>query len=92
LGEEAVNLCDNLDNMSNLNNKKNINIKEFITNVIEMNISSPKSLTDELRVFFLTVLVRMIEKTNRNPESRGKSIAEWTPETSSDCMGELESL
>lgn len=35
-----------------------------------MNISNPDSLTDELRVFFLTVLVRMIEKKNTNPESR----------------------
>ena len=95
LEEEALSLCDNLDNINNLIKKNdklksNVNIKEFIKNVIQMNMSNPDSLTDELRIFFLTVLVRMIEKKNTNPESRSKSIAEWTPEMSSDCKTEIE--
>jgi hypothetical protein len=70
--------------------RSQLHLKDFVKNVIEMNIGNPKSLTDELRVFFLSVLVRMIEKKNKNPESRGKSIAEWTPEISGECMEELQ--
>jgi chorismate-pyruvate lyase len=68
--------------------KEKINL-EFIKNVISMNISNPESLTDELRVFFLTVLVRMIEKKNLSKNSKGKSIADWAPEVSSDYIDEI---
>lgn len=43
--------------------------KEFISNIITMNINNPGFLSDDLKVFFLKILTRMItEKNVRNRE------------------------
>ena len=43
--------------------------KEFIYNIIQMNINNPGFLRDDLRVFFLKMLERIItEKNSKNKE------------------------
>ncbi len=41
-----------------------ITLKEFIQNIISMNINDPGCLSDELKVFFLKVLARIITEKN----------------------------
>ena len=43
-----------------------ITLKEFITNIINVNIENPHCLNDDLKIFFLRVLVRMISERNSN--------------------------
>ena len=43
--------------------------KEFISNIIQMNINNPGFLRDDLRVFFLKMLSRLVsEKNLKNKE------------------------
>lgn len=55
-----------------------------------MNISIPDCLNEQLRIFFLTVLVRMIAKYNTNPEAEGVPIDQWSPEMWSDSKKPIE--
>lgn len=55
-----------------------------------MSINDSTSLKDDLKIFFLKVLTRIItEKNTRNKETL-YSIDRWTPEFWSDCKGSIE--
>jgi inositol 1,4,5-triphosphate receptor type 1/inositol 1,4,5-triphosphate receptor type 3 len=43
-----------------------ISLKEFITNIIFLNIHDPDCFKDDLRVFFIKVLARIITEKNLN--------------------------
>jgi inositol 1,4,5-triphosphate receptor type 1/inositol 1,4,5-triphosphate receptor type 3 len=55
-----------------------------------MNLHDANSLKDDLKIFFLKVLARIItEKNVRNKETL-YSIDRWTPEFWSDCKSQIE--
>lgn len=67
-----------------------ISLKEFIKNIIYLNINNPAGLKDDLRVFFLKVLARIITEKNTKQSQTYQSIDYWTPEFWSDSKKEIE--
>ncbi len=74
--EEFNSFCD----FQRIQGSNEISLRLFITNIIEMNIAQPDCLNDDLKIFFIKVLVRMISRTNKNKETEGLPIDKWTPE------------
>lgn len=57
-----------------------ITLKEFIKNIIYMSINDSHSLRDDLKIFFLKVLTRIITEKNQKNKETLYSIDRWTPE------------
>jgi inositol 1,4,5-triphosphate receptor type 1/inositol 1,4,5-triphosphate receptor type 3 len=88
--EEFIQVCEKLNRIDEVSmtiynaSFPVITLKEFIKNIIYMNIHDSNSLKDDLKIFFLKVLARIItEKNTRNKETL-YSIDRWTPEFWSD--------
>lgn len=84
-------MCEKLDKIDEVSSSiynttfPVITLKEFIKNIIYMNLHDSNSLKDDLKIFFLKVLARIItEKNVRNKETL-YAIDRWTPEFWSDC-------
>jgi inositol 1,4,5-triphosphate receptor type 1/inositol 1,4,5-triphosphate receptor type 3 len=66
-----------------------IRLEEFITNIIYLNINNPHCLKDELRIFFLKVLGRIITEKNLRDKTEQQQIDYWTPEYWSDYKKQI---
>ena len=63
--------------------------KEFISNIITMNINNPGFLSDDLKVFFLKILTRMITEKNVRNREQALPADQWTIEYWQDYKEEI---
>ena len=57
-----------------------------------MNNKNSKCLNDELKVFFLKILIRMVTEKNKNPDRNSTPIDQWEPEFWNDSRKEVEGM
>ena len=57
-----------------------------------MNNKNSKCLNDELKIFFLKVLIRMLTEKNKNPDRNSTPIDQWEPEFWNDSRKEVEGM
>jgi inositol 1,4,5-triphosphate receptor type 1/inositol 1,4,5-triphosphate receptor type 3 len=55
-----------------------------------MNINNPGFLRDDLRVFFLKMLSRLVSETNLKNKEQMMPIDQWNSDFWSDCKAEIE--
>ena len=96
LDEEFIQLCDKLNGLDDLSKRLSttpvISLGLFIKNIIEMNNKNSKCLNDELKVFFLKILIRMVTEKNKNPDRNATPIDQWEPEFWNDSRKEVEGM
>jgi inositol 1,4,5-triphosphate receptor type 1/inositol 1,4,5-triphosphate receptor type 3 len=67
-----------------------ITLREFIKNIIHMNLTQANILSDELKIFVLKVLTRIITEKNVANKETMFAVDTWTPEFWSHCKDKVE--
>lgn len=94
--EEFIQVCEKLNMIDEVSksiyntNFPVITLKEFIKNIIYMSINDSNSLRDDLKIFFLKVLTRIITEKNQKNKETLYSIDRWTPEFWTDFKQQIE--